>query len=73
MTAQIMPFPAERSRDVADALCVMRAVKRIGCDVTFAEAIAGRHASRRMPLTDEMRDMARAIAKQYGITLRPDD
>ena len=72
MTAQIIPYPPERSRDVEDALCLMRAANRIGHAVTFAEAIAARHASKGMELTEGHKELARAIAKQFGIALRPD-
>ena len=72
MTAQIIQFPQEVRDDVAMARHVMKACERRGWDMELEEAMLIARESRRGEDGPGLESIARRIASDLGIALRPE-
>lgn len=71
MSGHILHFPDEPSKDVATARIVQRVAAEFGDRFSFEECLEIVRESKHRELTQEGKAIARDIARQLGIALRP--
>jgi putative aminopeptidase FrvX len=71
MSAQIIQFPHEVREDIAMARGVQRAFSRLGWAVQLQEIISICRETRTATITPELEAMARKIANELNIELKP--
>ena len=72
MTANIIQFPQEIREDVAMARIVQRAGARLSWTVDLSEAISIYQESKRGDHDPALEAIARKVASELGIALRPE-
>ena len=72
MSAMLLRFPAEPARDVATARMIQQVAAGFGGRFSFHECLEIVRESKHRELTEEGKAIARDIARQLGIALRPE-
>lgn len=71
MSAKIIEFPQQVREDIAMARHVQKACSRLGWTVELQEIISICRETRTATITPELEAMARKVANELGITLKP--